>query len=252
MGSVRWIVLGTAHAIPDREHPNTHFLCVDGDRLILVDCPGGTGLHLTTLGFSPIQITDVVVTHFHPDHVSGVPLLLMDLWLMGRKAPLHLHGLTDTLNRIEAMMRLFEWENWPDFYPVVFHRLPSEEYTLVLETAHTRWLASPVKHLVPAIGLRIEMPQWGKTLAYSGDTEVCPAMERLAQGADVLFHEATGSVPGHTAPQQVGLLAARAGVKQVYLVHLSPAHHDQAVAAVRQVYSGPVTVPGNFTEVVFP
>ena len=66
---------------------------------------------------------DVILTHFHPDHVSGVPQLLMNMWLMGRIQPLRIYGLQHTIDRIESLMGLYGWTEWPDFFPVEFIRV---------------------------------------------------------------------------------------------------------------------------------
>jgi len=104
--------LGTASAVPDEDQQNTHFIIETKSRNILVDCVGNPVVRLKQAGVDPLSISDLVVTHFHPDHVSGVPLLLMDLWLMGRETPLYLYGLNEVLDRIEKMMSLFDWESW--------------------------------------------------------------------------------------------------------------------------------------------
>ena len=251
METMRWVVLGTASAVPQEDSANTHFAFEDKDRLVLVDAPEGVSLILQRAGLSPQAITDIVLTHFHPDHVSGLVPLLMGLWLQGRQTPLHLYGLEYTLSRVEVLMDLFAWQSWPDFYPLNLHRIPQEEYTPVLETPRSRWFASPAQHVVPSIGLRVEMPSIGKILVYSSDTEPCAAIERLAQNADLLFHEATGPYAGHTTPEQAAALAARAGVERLCLVHLGPDAVQQALAEARKAFPGAVEVPRPFQEFRF-
>ncbi|MRR32441.1 MBL fold metallo-hydrolase, partial [bacterium] len=83
MGTI--VILGSANAVPDENHGNTHLAILEGTRAILVDCTGSPIVELQHNGVAPEALTDLILTHFHPDHVSGVPLLLMDLWLLGRK-----------------------------------------------------------------------------------------------------------------------------------------------------------------------
>ena len=96
-------------------------------------CPGNPVVRLKQAGINLNNLTDLFLTHFHPDHVSGVPSLLMSMWLLGRRAPLDIYGLSYTLDRIEKMMGFYEWEQWPDFFPVTFHRLPDAPMTLALK-----------------------------------------------------------------------------------------------------------------------
>ena len=83
------IVLGSSNAIPTKDHENTHLAVVCRDRTVLIDCVSNPIVRLEQAGIDPLMISDVILTHFHPDHVSGVPLLLIDLWLMGRCTPGH-------------------------------------------------------------------------------------------------------------------------------------------------------------------
>ncbi len=69
------IVLGSANAIPDESAENTHFLVQVGQRVVLVDCAGSPLVHIPKAGVNFDQIEDIILTHFHPDHVSGVPAL---------------------------------------------------------------------------------------------------------------------------------------------------------------------------------
>lgn len=239
-------LLGTAPAVPDVDRGNTHLAVEAGPRTILVDCTGNPIERLGRAGIQPEALTDLILTHFHPDHVASAPLLLMDLWLMGRKASLHVHGLAHTLDRLEIVMRAYDWESWPGFYPLIFHRLPEEEGALLLETADLRVLSSPVKHLIPTIGLRFEFLRSGKSLAYSCDSEPCAQVIRLADGADTLIHEATGGF-GHTSAAQAGEIAARARVKRLVLVHYAGGPQAESLAAqAAAAFHGEITLGQDF------
>jgi ribonuclease Z len=228
MGKVT--LLGSAPAVPEVDRGNTHLAVEAGTHTILVDCTGNPIERLGRAGIQPNDLTDLILTHFHPDHVASAPLLLMDLWLMGRKASLHVHGLAHTLDRLEIVMRAYDWESWPGFYPLILHRLPEEEGALVLETPDLRVLSSPVKHLIPTIGLRFEFLRSGKSLAYSCDSEPCAQVIRLADGADTLIHEATGGY-GHTSAAQAGEIAAQARAKRLVLVHYAGGPQAKSLTA---------------------
>ena len=69
-------------------------------------------------------------------------------------------------------------------------------------------------------------------------------MRRLADGADVLIHEATGSSIGHTSPEKAGEIATQAGVSALYLIHYPPQliNPNDLVAQARQTFQGPITI----------
>jgi ribonuclease Z len=136
---------------------------------------------------------------------------------------------------------------------VSYRRLPEKEFTLVLESDEFRIFASPVRHLIPTIGLRMESMTTGKSIAYSCDTSPCEEVERLASGADVLIHEATGAGSGHTSAAQAGEVARRSGAKSLYLIHYPTrgVAEDDLVRSARETYPGPVDLARDFLELIF-
>lgn len=220
-------ILGSAAAVADTLHDHAHLVVEAGARTVLVDCGGNPIINMQKAGIEPLKITDVILTHFHPDHVSGFALLMMDLWLLGRKTPMRVHGLAHCMERARQMMNLYDWENWPGFFDITYVDVASEERAVVANDDDTCILASPTKHLIPSIGLRVEFKSSGKTLVYSSDTEPCKAVEKLAAGADLLLHEASGGGMGHSSAEQAGMIAERAGVKILGLIHYPPSMSEE-------------------------
>ena len=244
------IFLGTSNAIPDENHENTHMAILGDQHRLLIDCVGNPIVRLPKAGIDVLSITDLVLTHFHPDHVSGVPLFLMDSWLMKRVDQLNIYGLKYTLDQIQLNMDGYEWHTWPKFFPVEFHETAATELTPLFDYADMRVFASPVHHLLPTIGLRVEFPESGKVLAYSCDTEPCDEVVRLAREADVLVHEAAGASLGHTSAAQAGEIAQKAGAKALYLIHYRTGDYDPTplVEEAQQTFSGPVVLAEDFME----
>jgi ribonuclease Z len=247
------IFLGTSNAIPDETHENTHMLLLGKKQNILIDCGESPLLRLKKIKVDFNSLSDIILTHFHPDHVSGVPQLLMNMWLMGRNQPLNIYGLPHTLDRIEELMGLYGWSMWPGFFPVSFYRLSGQEMMPVLEGEEFRILATPVQHFIPTIGLRIEFLKSKKVLAYSCDTEPCPQLLRMADGADVLIHEASGSLPGHSSAAQAGKAAAQAEVGELYLIHYPTGQFASGdlLSEARTKYEGPITLAEDFGSISF-
>ncbi len=246
----RLIVLGSSYAVPDATHENTH-LAIEGDHgVIMIDCAANPIVRLEKAGLKYEALTDLILTHFHPDHVYGAPLLLMDMWLLGRQNNLRVHGLHHCLARMEDLMGFFHWDEWPNFFPIAFHRLPERENMLVIDNADFRIISSPVRHLVPTIGLWIESKQEGSTIAYSCDTEPCPEFLRLAMGADVVIHEAAGATIGHSNASQAGAIAKEAGAEKLVLIHYDVHNLDEdaLLAAARGTFEGEVVLATDFME----
>jgi ribonuclease Z len=243
--------LGTANAVADEQHENTH-LVIEGEKhVVLIDCVGSPVVRLQKAGVDLSRLTDIVLTHFHPDHVSGVPLLLMDLWLLGRHDPLNVYGLTQTLDKLEGVMDLYGWQHWPNFFPVDFYRLPAQPMARVMENSDFHIFASPVKHLIPTVGLRVENQGGGK-LAYSCDTEPCPEVVELASRTDILIHEASGKANGHSSAAQAGEVASQAQTRALYLIHYpTNARPEELIPQARSTYAGDVHVAKDLMSVEF-
>lgn len=247
------IILGSSNAVPSLENENTHLLVLGDQYKILVDCPSNPLLRLETLGINFNEITDLILTHFHPDHVAGLPQFLMSMWLLGRLAPLAIYGLKHTIDRAEAMMDLFCWSEWRNFFPVHFHRLPEDEMFPFLENAEMHVFSSPVKHFVPTIGLRFEFAGKNRIFSYSSDTAACNAILPLAENADLLLHEASGASSGHSSAAQAGEVAHSARAKELLLIHYPSGKYaqDDLVAQAAQTFSGPVRLATDFMEYDF-
>ena len=140
---------------------------------------------------------------------------------MGRKNPLIIYGLDYTIGRAEKMMQLFEWNRWPDFFPVKFKLVSETSYFLLLEDQSIKINSSPVKHLIPTIGIRVLFKNTNKIFVYTSDTEPCQEVLDLARSADILLHESAGESVGHSSPEQCGLSAEKAEVDPTLLDALS-------------------------------
>jgi ribonuclease Z len=247
------IILGTSNAIPDEAHENTHMVLVGKTRTILIDCVNNQILRLQKAGVDFNKLTDLILTHFHPDHVSGVPQFIMNMWLMGRRHPLNIYGLHYTLDRIEDLMGFYGWMDWPNFFPVAFHRLPSRELVPVMTCDEISVYSSPVRHMIPAIGLRIDFLNSGKILAYSCDTEPCTQVIRLAEKANILIHEASGELRGHSSATQAGEIAYQAKIGELYLIHYPTGKYASGnlVQEARQRFDGSVMLAEDFMTLEF-
>lgn len=236
------IILGSSNAVPTLGHENTHLAIIGDERTILVDCVSNPIVRLEQAGIDFNDLTDIIITHFHPDHVSGVPLLLMDMWLMGRTRPLNIYGLHYTLDRLEGLMGFYGWAEWPRFFPVGFYRLPEAEMTHVLDCSDFKIYSSPVHHMIPTIGIRVECKKPNKVLAYSCDTEPCEQTVRLAEGADILIHKAGGATFGHSSAEQAGEIATKAEVGKLYLIHYPTGRFAKGdiVAEASKTYKGEI------------
>lgn len=214
------IVLGTAASVPDAEHDTIGLALRGPDWAVLIDC-GGSPLHkLARVDVDLERIHAVVLTHRHADHLYGLPMLVQGLWLGGREDPFPVYGPAETLEVAHSLLELFDLAERPDMFALEWHPVPLREGRRVLEVEGVGITASPVIHgQVQTLALRFEDMTSGRAIVYSSDTEPCPALVRLALGADLLIHEATGDYTGHSSPAQAAEIAREAGVARLALIH---------------------------------
>lgn len=249
----RLVILGSAAIVPDMEHDNTHMVVEGEESVVLIDCGSNPIARLRKVGIHHEQLTDMILTHFHPDHVLGVPILLNNMWLLGRQRAMRVYGLHHCLNRVEDMMLMFTWDEWPDFFPVAFHKILERPNQFLLENNDFRITSWLVRHYVPTIGVRIENKRNGFVTAYSCDTAPTPSLVDLGRNADLFIHEAAGADGmGHSSARQAGEIAAAAGAKRLMLIHYEvfdrngQVDYGYLVDEARKVFDGPVELAQDF------
>lgn len=85
-------LLGTAATLPQPDRALSAAVFSVNGRHILLDCGEGTQLALHRQHISPMKLTLIALTHYHGDHILGLPGLLQTLDTMGRSAPLYITG----------------------------------------------------------------------------------------------------------------------------------------------------------------
>ena len=103
--------LGTSDAIPSATRNHTSMLLDYNGEHILVDCGEGTQRQLRKAKINPCKITKILITHWHGDHVLGLPGLFQTLALSGYKKTLSIYGPKGTKKFIQEMLKVFVFVN---------------------------------------------------------------------------------------------------------------------------------------------
>lgn len=165
---------------------------VRGERgTILLDCGATTASGLSKLGVDRDEIETILVSHFHGDHFSGIPqLMLAARWQDRRKHALRIAGPPGIENRVRTLARAMghslEDQDWT--FPVHFTEVPAgAEY----EIGPARIRSFDTKHQIEAHPQGYRVDSGGQIIAYSGDTGWFPELPRLSAGADLFICECT-------------------------------------------------------------
>jgi len=226
-------LLGTGAALSGPSRTTTMLAFSTDTSVLVVDCGGDVVHRLLQAGLDPGKIRALVLTHEHPDHVSGFPLFMEKIWLSRRERPIPVRGPRSALKQARRLFEAFDTSGWKGMPEIEWGEVPLQEGAKVWEDEDWRVTAAPGTHSVPVIGIRVEDVKGGGVAAYSADTERSDAIARLADVADLLVHEATGDFSGHTSVQDAAHVARQAGVGRLVLVHLPPEIPERELAEAR-------------------
>ncbi len=251
---------GSSAAVPSSNRDNTALVFYSAEEIVLVDCSGSPYQKLLKAGLDPMRVSSLIVTHRHVDHVYGVPSLVHNMGLAGRRITLHVYALAETLKILRGFMDLFPLEEEMP-YRIDLHEVPPKEGHEILRARGFNVVSAPVRHGAANIGLRIQLdsPRERGRVVYSSDTSPCPSLIALARGADILIHEATflhseaarAAADGHTTGYQAGEVARQAGVRRLILCHFGAGLHDREEELRQeaiQSYGGPVELAEELRE----
>lgn len=194
----------------------------------------------------PATVDAVFFTHLHPDHCLDLCgyYVFRKYHPGGALPPIPVWGPTGVAERMARAYDLPDQHGMTGEFD--FH-----EYDGPVEVGPLRVDPVRVAHPVPAHALRVTAD--GHTLAYTGDTGPCEALDRLADGADLLLAEAsfrhgdTNPDDLHLTGREAGEVAARNGVPLLVITHVPPWYDaEEMVAEARTTYDGDATaaLPG--------
>lgn len=226
---MKLLPLGTNGFIPARGRQTMSFLVVDGDAALLLDAGSGVARLLepaANAALEGIERLDVLLTHYHLDHVVGLsylPGVARDRRLrIFAPAPPLTEGGPETLATLIA----------PPLFPITLDRWPMPVEVVpfggpALEIGPFRLRVRAQRHPGGSAGVRID-----DRLAYVTDTVVDPETARFVRGVGTLLHEVwltaeeaereDAGRTGHSAAPGVAALAKRAAVGRLVPVHHHP------------------------------
>jgi ribonuclease Z len=105
------IFLGTSSMVPTKERNHSGALISFKGNNILVDCGEGTQRQLKFAGISASKINKILITHWHGDHVLGLPGLLQTLAANDYDKILEIYGPKGTKGRFNHMFKAFEFDH---------------------------------------------------------------------------------------------------------------------------------------------
>jgi len=148
-------LVGTGGMMPLPGRFLSSMLCRVNGKMILFDCGEGTQVSLRILGWGFKQIDMICFTHFHGDHISGLPGLLLTMANAERTEPLKLFGPTGLEYIVKSLCVIAS--DLP--FPIEFYEWGGREsYTHDMLTIKTL----PLNHRTLCFAYSIELARRGK------------------------------------------------------------------------------------------
>ena len=240
-------MLGCSGSVPGPDSPASGYVVEAGDERIVLDLGNGTLSPLLRLT-DPFAIDAVLFSHLHPDHCADFSPLAVYRKYHPRppydptRCKLPVYGPTNAANRFAAAYAPDdEPEDLTDVFD--FRTYGAGQHTIAGFTV----TAALVDHPCEAYAVRIE--RGGRSLVYTGDSALCPALVRLADGVDTLLAEASWTdAPNrppnlHMSGRQAGELAAKASVGRLVVTHVTPwTDRDAVLAEARGAFPGEIAL----------
>jgi len=237
-------LLGTGSPIPapDRAGPST-LISAEGEHY-LVDAGRGVLMRMAAAGVGAPQLSAVLLTHLHSDHITDLNDVITTRWVMTfEPTPLTIVGPVGTKHVVDHLLaslgpdiayRLAHHDDLDHEPPVHVIEIETGEVPLEGATAITAGQTDH-KPVEPSVGYRFD--SGGHSVVVAGDTVPCDSLDALCAGADALVHTAirkdiiarvpmqrlVDTLDYHSSPEEAAATAQRAGMTTLVLTHYVPA-----------------------------
>ncbi|MGH6925108.1 MAG: MBL fold metallo-hydrolase [Propylenella sp.] len=271
----RLVLLGTKGGPRVAAHrANPANLLVIGGVPYVIDCGYGVTRQLVSFGLELTELRTIFITHHHADHNLEYGNLIYSVWARGLTHPVDAYGpiglerMTELfleLNAFDIRIRMAD-ENRPDLRKLVrAHDVLMNGEVFRNDSVTVTAFQTPHPPIYDNFAYKFETKE--AVIVFSSDTEYNPRLAEFASGADILVHEAlyepgvnalVARIPNagrlkehlmaaHTTTEDVGRIAAQAGVKTLVLSHFVPGDDPNITDAmwaegVRKHYAGRVIV----------
>ena len=266
------ICLGTGSPEPNIRRASSGYLIEIEDKKILIDCGGGVFGRLLEYGLNPYDLTHIIFSHLHSDHMIDYPRLIHAIWDANKPLPKifgpnplkiineRIFGITGMLSfDLTARTELSaSKEVWVSRGGVIPRPWPNPKITeingdWVYNEGELKVKSCSVPHAEPylsCLGFRIDYKN--KSFVFSGDSGICDELKNLSKDTDLLIHwcyrmshENKFPMVTEKSPsaKQIAKMAEAVGVKKLLLTHMrshmdTKNNHFQMIKEMKENFSG--------------
>lgn len=218
-------LLGTGGMLPLPDRYLTAMLARFNGRKLLIDCGEGTQVTMRLLGWGYKTLDIICFTHYHGDHVTGLPGLLLTINNTGRTEPLTIIGPPGLRKVVEGLTVVSKDIG----FDLNLIELPYEKQSLQVGDFHIT--ALPVPHNVKCFAYTIENQRLPKFMVEKAKANNVPQKlwKMLQQGENVQFE-------GKLYTPEMVLGEKRKGIKVSYSTDCRPIHELEEMITDSDLY----------------
>ena len=193
-------LLGCGGVMPTKDRFLTALYIQYQGHTILIDCGEGTQMAIAKGGLSLYAIDCICLTHFHGDHILGLPGLLMSMSMNQRQDPLVITGPKGVRQVVETLCR-YSMITFPLRYVEVY------DWTIACQLEQLTITAVELEHNVPCFGYRFDLnrkPRFDKEMAEALKIPII-YWSRLQDGEIIHDQNVTWYPEDVTGPYRKGL-----------------------------------------------
>ncbi len=194
------------------------------ENIVLLDCGDGSIRKIMETKTSCLSISDILITHFHSDHLSGLAQVIESMDIQKRTRELNVFGPKGLEEYFAQIQRTTCIASKRKF---IINVSELDTGTKGVKVSDHKVSTFEMQHTISCLGYRIENSDF--VLAYTGDTEPCVEVLNLSEGADLLIHEATflqkdidkARSSKHSTPLEAAGDAEKSGTRNLVLTHIN-------------------------------
>lgn len=219
------MVVGCGTVVPEGDRAQSCYWVEVQDSRVLFDCGPGALQALARLDLEWGATTDLVITHFHTDHVGEIPGLMFALThglATGRRVPLQVWGPAGTVEWFRRVTEAFGAFMLDPGFPVEVREIAPDDEVRLVHGGTLRAHKTP--HTDESLAYRLGDGEGA--VGYTGDTGPSRTLGGFMRGVSALVTEC--SLPdeqvseNHMSPSRVATLAAAADPGTLILTHMYP------------------------------
>ena len=147
-------ILGTSSAFPTKTRNHTANLLIYSGESFLFDCGEGTQRQIRIANENPQKISKLFISHWHGDHVLGIPGLLQSMGMNRRTNRLEIYGPKGTEEKIKSIMKAFQGDKLS--YRLDIKEIAPKKVKTIFENSKYKIQSVLLTHPIPCLGYSFE------------------------------------------------------------------------------------------------